>query len=147
MINIIEGHDPGACFWFIPVHVLIKDGKVDRVEELDDEISIDEEDFEAYLYPYFKKYFDSNLDYNRLRYDNLDERYILHFEWNLEYNFYTYPMVESICLELEEQAGLLESVDSKEKQQIADFYLRFTRRIRKMMKNYPSADALSVMGP
>ena len=129
MISIIEGHDLGACFWFIPVHVLIKDGKVYRVDELDDEISIDEEDFKAYLYPFFKKHFDRNLEYNRLRYDNLDERYITYFEWCLEYNFYTYPMVESICRELEEQASVLEKEGFTEKQEIADFYLRFTRRI------------------
>ena len=146
-IPIIEGHDPGDCFWIWPVKVHIDEGKIKQVEGLPDNISIQEEDFEEYLYPAFKKNFDEDLLYNRLRYDELDKRNITWFEWYLEYNFFTYQEIEEICKELLDRSDSLKGQEETKAIMITDFYRRFVSRVQFMMEKFPSADAISVMGP
>ena len=106
-IEIIHGHDSGSYFWIMPVrcrsgvHVL---GICDVEEKRDAEISIGEENVASFLAVFFRKYFDKDLIWNRIREDCEIE-----FEWYLEHNFYTYPTIQIMLQEIQNVANLLKT--------------------------------------
>lgn len=164
-IDITQGFNGGSCFWFCPV--LFRNGKGEewkdwdtRTIEIDDFISIDEDDVSNYLRKTLEKHFDPNLRYNRYR-DSNTYGQRQRFEWNLVYNYYTYESMYAILRELTQQAALLEKEDPHtyrheddyfnpyraEPEAIADFYRRFCLYIARMLRRHPEADAFSIMGP
>lgn len=68
LIEIIEGHDDSSYFWIMPVKVkdMTKDANdIDNVDEYRKlEISIEEENIRAFLFPLLLKYFDDGLPEN-----------------------------------------------------------------------------------
>lgn len=110
-IEIIEGHDPSSYFWFHPA--VLKKNKEDDVFDVKlyaDEISIEEDDILHFLYYFFKKYFDTDLEYNVKRdYYDISRAVPAEFEWYLEYNFYTYEAMERMLNEIDTYAYLFEN--------------------------------------
>ena len=108
-IEIKEGHDYSSYFWFRPV--IITEGKdywEDNVIELEEEISIEEEDVRDFLYYFLSKYFDKELPCNGMRDDGFGNK-VDYFEWYLTFNFYTYETMRKMLLEIDEVATLLET--------------------------------------
>lgn len=117
-IQIIDGHNSSSYFWIQPVRVVdyTNTNDIDAVEEMSSaEISIEEDDVYKYLTPFLYRYFDIDLDANRLRFDYLgtdddgnDERdYIEDFEWYLTHNFYTFDAVKAIISDLNDTIDAL----------------------------------------
>ncbi len=107
-IEIKEGHDHSSYFWFRPV--IITEGKdywEGNVSELEEEISIEEENVKAFLYYFLCKYFDKELSYNKMR-DNGFKNKVDHFAYHLTYNFYTYETMKKMINEIDEVATMLE---------------------------------------
>jgi len=173
-IEIQEGHDDGACYWFRPV-IFKKNDKVDYddVVELEEEFSIQEDDISCFLSYFFFKYYDAELIYNKKRYDACDE-----FEWYLTHNFFTYESLYKMVYEIFSVSDMLNndynnpklndikknfsiyymtSIDDidhdneyaieKHISVVIDFYKRFTKRIIKMMENNKNTNIISIMGP
>ena len=106
-IPIVEGHDGSSYFWIMPVrHVEVSDDNWYGIEECrEQEISIEEDDIGEFLYFFLEKYFDPDYPYGQVR-----DRYCgSGFEWNLEYNIYTYETIRKMLDEIELCAGLLET--------------------------------------
>lgn len=117
LIEIKEGHDSSSYFWIMPVKVkdLTKDtNNLDNVEEYRKlEISIEEENVRAFLFPLLLKYFDDNLLANKKR-EGVD--IVSHtngvqstFEGYLTYNYYTMQSVRDLINEIKEIIELLEN--------------------------------------
>lgn len=106
-IPIVEGHDGGSCFWIMPVrHVEASDDNWYGIEECcEQEISIEEDGIGEFLYFFLEKYFDPDYPYGEAR----DQYCGSGFEWNLEYNIYTYERIRKMLDDIERCAGLLES--------------------------------------
>lgn len=106
-IEIKEGHDYSSYFWFRPVMVPLREKiRDDDVTELDEEFSIEEEDVDCFLAHFFYKHFDSELAYNKNRYDEFG--FISGFVWNLTYNFFTFDGIRALAADIEGAAELLE---------------------------------------
>lgn len=106
-IPIVEGHDGSSYFWIMPVrHVEVSDDNWYGIEECrEQEISIEEDDIGEFLYFFLEKYFDPDYPYGQVR-----DRYCgSGFEWNLEYNIYTYETIRKMLDEIELCARLLET--------------------------------------
>ena len=181
-ICIIEGHDGSSYFWIMPVrHCEPSDEYTYGIEEYyHEEISIEEDDVLHFLYYFLKKYFDNDYDYGISRGEFAKNG----FEWNLEYNIYTYDTMSKMLQDIDEKSYLLEhdfdnesilpiienfnyhdfmpnpldfitTYTKEEERQIirdnisiaTDFYFRFSKRIRSMMKNAPDYHLISFMGP
>lgn len=98
-IPIVEGHDGSSYFWIMPVrHVEVSDDNWYGIEECrEQEISIEEDDIGEFLYFFLEKYFDPDYPYGQVR-----DRYCgSGFEWNLEYNIYTYETIREMLDEIE----------------------------------------------
>ncbi len=117
LIEIKEGHDSSSYFWIMPVKVkdLTKDtNNLDNVEEYRKlEISIEEENVRAFLFPLLLKYFDDNLLANKKR-EGVDIVSYTNgvqstFEWYLTYNYYTMQSVRDLINEIKEIIELLEN--------------------------------------
>ena len=160
-IPIVEGHDCSSYFWIMPVKRVEKMAEDDDLieEYLEEEISIEEDDVSQFLYYFLEKYFDSDYPYDGIRDDEFCGK---GFEWNLEYNIYTYDTMRLMLAEIESCAILLEqNYDAEElakvkerfgqdgltAEEIVDFYRRFVRRIRAMMEYAPEYELISFMGP
>lgn len=131
MIQIIEGHNSSSYFWIMPVK--IKDitkntddfNNVEEYREL--EISIEEEDIRAYLFPILLEFFDDNLEENKKRgveyvqYINPEE--CSTFEWYLTYNYYTFENIENMINKIKELIALLNiDYNSKKLEEIKKQY-------------------------
>lgn len=96
-IGIVDGHDSSSYFWIMPVRVIDYEdsGSLDNVAEMrSNEISIEEDDVSQYLTPFLYEYFDEELKANKFRRDASG------FEWNLEYNFFTFEQISHILNEI-----------------------------------------------
>lgn len=96
LLEIVEGHDPGAYFHIMPVKVLDINKRTDDMnnqQELRDQmISVEEDIVSDFLHLIFRRHFDNELPENAGRDDEyLPERYKdgIAFEWYLTDNFYT----------------------------------------------------------
>lgn len=115
IIEIKEGHDPSSYFWIMPVKVrdMTKDANdIDNVDEYRKlEISIEEENIRAFLFPLLLKYFDDELPENLQRYDNHVVTYTngiqTTFEWYLTYNYYTMQSIQEMINEIKSIIELL----------------------------------------
>ena len=100
--TIYNGHDPGGCFWILPVkcHSTERVGWESVEECKSAEISLDELDVDGLLAYFFKKHFDKTLLYNQQRYDDAGGIkgicFPAAFEWNLTYNFYSYDAIRAM---------------------------------------------------
>mgnify|MGYP000886958948 CR=1 FL=1 len=104
-IEIIEGHDPGSCFWIMPVIHFNEDWKqMGYLKE--EEISIEEGDIDCFLKYFFFKYFDKDLYENKVRDADIyvDKK---KFEWYLTDNFYTRETVALMLADIDKTAMLL----------------------------------------
>ena len=116
MIEIIEGHDSSSYFWIMPVKVKDITKNSDDIDNVDEyrklEISIEEENIRAFLFPLLLKHFDNNLLENQQRYDKGVVSYIngiqTTFEWYLTYNYYTMESIQNMIEEIKEITKLLE---------------------------------------
>lgn len=116
MIEIIEGHDSSSYFWIMPVKVKDIAKNSDDIDNVDKyrklEISIEEENIRAFLFPLLLKYFENNLLENQQRYDKGVVSYIngiqTTFEWYLTYNYYTMESIQNMIEEIKEITKLLE---------------------------------------
>ena len=99
---IQKGHDPGACFWIMPVRChSTKCFGWESVEECTSaEISLDEFDVDGFLVYFFKGHFETTLIYNQQRHDDVhgikDLCFPAEFEWYLTHNFYSYDAVRDM---------------------------------------------------
>lgn len=115
LIEIKEGHDPSSYFWIMPVKVKDMTQNTDDIENVDEyrslEISIEEENVRAFLFPLLLKYFDDNLPENLQRFDNGVVSYSngvqSTFEWYLTYNYYTMKSIQDMINEIREIIELL----------------------------------------
>ena len=103
-ITIVEGHDGSSYFWIMPV-TLMGGAKEEVQEYRTEEISIEESDIHDYLYVFLEKYFDPDFPYERISSDCCCRS--KEFEWNLEYNLYTYETVRAMLVDIEKCIDLL----------------------------------------
>ena len=72
LIEIKEWHDSSSYFWIMPVKVRDMTKNADDIDNVDEyrklEISIEEENIRAFLFPLLLKYFDDDLPENKQRY-------------------------------------------------------------------------------
>ena len=107
-IEIIEGHDPSSYFWFRPV-IVHNTEKVTwkATEELKEEFSVEEGDVDCFLSYFLFKYFDSELVYNKNRFES---GYFFSggFEWYLTHNYFTYDTLREMLSEMSRVSDLLD---------------------------------------
>lgn len=123
LIEIKEGHDSSSYFWIMPVKVKDMTKDADDSDNVDEyrkvEISIEEENIRAFLFPLLLKYFDDNLPENLQRLDNhtvlLVDGTQTTFEWYLTYNYYTMQSIQDMISEIKEIIELLEDDFNKSK--------------------------------
>ena len=116
LIEIKEGHDSSSYFWIMPVKVIDMTKDADDSDNVDEyrklEISIEEENIRAFLFPLLLKYFDDNLPENLQRLDNHTVSLVngtqTTFEWYLTYNYYTMQSIQNMISEIKEIIELLE---------------------------------------
>ena len=117
-IGIVDGHDCSSYFWINPVKIVDPSDTngIDNVAEMTSvEISIEEDDVDQYLTPFLYKYFDENLEPNKLRVDDRWEdedgteqfSYVSGFEWYLTHNFYTYETIEKMLEDIKDTINAL----------------------------------------
>lgn len=79
LIEIKEGHDSLSYFWIMPVKVKDMTKDADDSDNVDEyrklEISIEEENIRAFLFPLLLKYFDDNLPDDKHERIKLTENY------------------------------------------------------------------------
>ena len=104
-VEIVEGHDCGGYFWIMPVKhdQSGRESLFGMIEYRTEEISIEELNVSSFLYHFLEKYYDKNYDYKGARDEYTDNS----FQWNLEYNIYTYDTVNAMLDEIERCAVLL----------------------------------------
>lgn len=115
LIEIIEGHNPSSYFWIMPVKVKDMTKDTDDMDNIDEyrklEISIEEENIKAFLFPLLLKYFDDNLPENIQRSENGLVSYLngvqSTFEWYLTYNYYTMKSIQDMINEIREIIDLM----------------------------------------
>ena len=115
LIEIKEGHDSSSYFWIMPVKVKDMTKDADDSDNVDEyrklEISIEEENIIAFLFPLLLKYFDDNLPENLQRLDNhtvsLVDGTQTTFEWYLTYNYYTMQSIQDMINEIKSIIELL----------------------------------------
>lgn len=116
LIEIEEGHNPGAAFWILPTKVIDMElctCTVDNLDYMDEaEISVSESAFADFLYLIFKRHFDHDLPENvgrgdEYRPDNYADG--IAFEWYLTENFYTFAQIEAVLSDIRQVAALLQS--------------------------------------
>lgn len=115
LIEIKEGHDSSSYFWIMPVKVKDMTKDADDSDNVDEyrklEISIEEENIRAFLFPLLLKYFDDNLPENLQRLDNhtvsLVDGTQTTFEWYLTYNYYTMQSIQDMINEIKSIIELL----------------------------------------
>ena len=102
-ITIVEGHDSSSFFWIMPVkQVERSDENWTGVDEYcEEEISIEEGDMDEFLYYFLEEYFDPDFPYTCR--DHCGNG----FEWNLEYNIYTYDSIRKMLSDIKEHSDLL----------------------------------------
>lgn len=104
-IEIKEGHDGSSYFWIMPVKIIdyCDTDDLTNVEEYRKvEISIEEENVGAFLHPFLKEFFDSNLKANKNR-NNVNDK----FEWNLTHNYYSFENMHKMIEKINIVADLL----------------------------------------
>lgn len=106
-IPIVEGHDSSSYFWIMPVKAISKPQEWDiHVEEYrQEQISIEEDDVGSMLYYFLKQVYDPSLQepFRDMRLYGLD------FEWNLEYNVFTYDSIRKMLSVIREHIQLLQT--------------------------------------
>lgn len=173
-IPIIEGHDGGACCWFMPVKKHSGNNTI-VYEYTDEEISIYEDDAYEFLSTILIKYFDPKIQLREEFEGN-------EFEWYLTHNVYTYETIKNMICEIRHISQLFKddfdnenllpiksrfdvsTFDNKyiyehlsdfDKNEIyrlntdiiVDFYTRFCNRIEAMMNRCQQFNLISFMGP
>jgi hypothetical protein len=120
-VLIVEGHDCSSYFWIMPVkHVETTLDNWNGIEEYrQEEISIEEDDISEFLYYFLDKYYDTNYPYG----DSRDEYCGSEFEWNLEYNIYTYDAIKKMLDDIEHCAHLLKT--DFENEELAELKKRY----------------------
>lgn len=105
-VTIVEGHDGSGYFWIMPVkHVPKTEEHWCGIQECrKEEISIEEDDVGVFLYYFLEKYFDRDYPYGDSR-----EYCGNSFEWNLEYNIYTYETMHMMLADIERCCYLLKN--------------------------------------
>lgn len=161
-IRITRGHDSDGCFWIMPVKAAQSGEKrrsgIKRLSR--EEISIDEFDIYSYLSVFLIKYFDEQVSA-----PFRDELCEPGFQWNLEYNVYSYIVVKKILAEIRQTSRLLstnmddpllDQVKGRLREgdlsedginRIVDFYDRFCHYMESMMTAAPEYELISFMGP
>ncbi len=106
-ILIVEGHDGGGYFWIMPVkHVPVTKEYWQGIKEYrKEEISIDDMDISEFLYYFLDKYYDDQYPYGDSRDPYCENR----FQWNLDYNIYTYDTMKVMLNDIEECCNLLKT--------------------------------------
>ena len=106
-IPIVEGHDSSSYFWIMPVRAVeVTDDNWSGIEEcVKHQISIEETHVAEFLYYFLDKYFDRDYPYGSAR----GEYCGTGFEWNLEYNIYTYEAMKQMQDEIERVSTLLQT--------------------------------------
>ena len=114
LLEIVEGHDPGAYFWIMPIRVIDINKRTDSMDNQeamrDQEISIEEDIVRDFLYLIFRRHFDNELPENAGRdREYLPEHYKsgIAFEWNLTDNFYTLDNIREIIVDIRNVSRLL----------------------------------------
>lgn len=106
-IVIVEGHDSSSYFWIMPVKSISKEQEWEvKVEEYrPEQISIEEDDVGSMLYYFLDQIYDSSLQepFRDTRLNGLD------FEWNLEYNVFTYDSIRKMIETIREYTYLLQT--------------------------------------
>lgn len=118
-LKIEEGHNGGSCFWIMPVKIVTPDYKCQDgeqeyngiVECISAEISIEEENVEAFLWEFFLRHFNHDLS---MKYRELDSGAEYNgFEWYLTHNVYTYDDIQKLLADIQEKLPLMkENLDS-----------------------------------
>ncbi len=113
-IEILEGHQGSACFRIMPVALPdegLLPGAGDEVftkvlRRTAEEISIDEDDVEMFLFYFLKRCYNQerSMRYRRLEHP---EPLGVEFEWNLEDNVYSYDEMRRMLAEMRETAARL----------------------------------------
>lgn len=113
-IEILEGHQGSACFRIMPVALPdegLLPGAGDEVftkalRRTAEEISIDEDDVEMFLFYFLKRNYNQkrSMLYRRLEHP---EPLGVEFEWNLEDNVYSYDEMRRMLAEMRETAARL----------------------------------------
>ncbi len=107
LLEIIEGRDPGAYFWIMPMNVIDVNKRTDVMDNhqtLESQLICVEEDIvDDFLYQIFRRHFDNDLPENA----NRDEEYApehyksgIAFEWYLTDNFYTLKCMEEVLADI-----------------------------------------------
>lgn len=117
-LRIEEGHNCGACFWIMPVKIFHESDKIEKGDEVlcgvlehrNEEVSIDEDIVECFLYHFLKKHYDKDMSVTYRNHDSMD--FHENFEWNLEHNVYTYDAIQKMIHEIKEVMKLLTSKQS-----------------------------------
>lgn len=103
-VIIVEGHGGGSYFWIMPVkHVREAWRGIEEYRQ--EEISIEEDDVFEFLYYFLEKYYDDDYPYGDCR----EWEYREGFQWNLEYNIYTYDIMREMLNDIETCCDLLKS--------------------------------------
>ena len=154
-IGIVDGHDTSSYFWIMPVRVVdyTNTSELDSVARMKSaEISIEEGDVNQYLVPFLYKYFDSELEANKMRLedcwvdDDVSQQVssVISFEWYLTHNFYTYDSVMNILRDIYDTIDVLSSgreneytVKLKEKRGSSTYELLYSRNLNvEQIKEY-----------
>lgn len=117
LINIKEGHDGSSYFWIMPVKIKDINKNTDDMDNIDEcrelEISIEEEDIRAYLFPLLLEVFNDDLEANKNRnvemINYLRPEVTSSFEWYLTYNFFEYEDIEQLIERIKYISSLLEN--------------------------------------
>ena len=115
MPGIIKGHKGSSYFSIQPVKIIDINEDTDYYENIEYlsecEISIEEDDIDAYLFYFFFKFFDAELKENMAREGTNGTMYntwgYSEFEWNLTHNFYTFEDMENMIKHIREIIKIL----------------------------------------
>ncbi len=117
LIEIKEGHDSSSYFWIMPVKIKDINKNTDDMDNIEEcrelEISIEEENIRAYLFPLLLEVFNDDLEANKKRnvemIDYIRPEVTSSFEWNLTYNFFEYEDIEHLIEKIKYIRRLLEN--------------------------------------
>ena len=147
----------------MPVRVIdySNSDSMDCVAEMkSSEISIEENDVDQYLTPFLYRYFDDELDANKMRIEDhwTDDDGVEHstpvrgFEWYLTYNYYTYESIQHILKDIQDTVEALSTgreneytAKLREKRGWATYQLLYARdlgeeQIKEYNDNRPTKD-------
>lgn len=148
-IKIVDGHNNSSYFWIQPVRIVDykNTNDINSVAEMNSAvISIEEDDVNQYLTPFLYKYFDNDLDANRLRFEywgtdddgNEDRVYIGGFKWYLTHNFYTFDSINAIINDLNDTIDALSS--GRDNEYIADLKVKRGSATRLLVSSKTMSD-------